>query len=63
MKNGRQARISEAKLEGFPALFLDDAPAQIHLDQFHLPLAAESAQFGPGMRHQLIALGDHVAKG
>ena len=59
------ADFVEAELEGFlaGALFLGDAPAQVHLDQFDLPLAAEPAQFGPGVGHQLVALPHHVAEG
>ena len=59
------ADFVEAELEGFlaRALLLGDAPAQVHLDQFDLPLAAEPAQFGPGLGHQFIALLHHVAEG
>ncbi len=58
------ADFIESELEGFiaGALFPSNAPAQVHLDQFDLPLAAEPAQFGPGVRHQLIALPHHVAE-
>jgi hypothetical protein len=37
-------------------------PAQIHLDQFHLPLTAEPPQFRPGTGHQLIALSNHAVE-
>ena len=52
------ADFVEAELEGFRAgaLLLGNAPARIRLDQFHLPLAAEPAQFGPSMGQQFIAL-------
>ena len=37
-------------------LFLGDAPAKVYLDEFHVVLAAEPAQFRQGVGHQLIAL-------
>lgn len=59
------ADFVEAEPEGFlaRALLLGDAPAQIHLDEFDLAFAAEAAQSRPALRHQFLALPDHVEKG
>ncbi len=59
------ADFVEAELEGLlaGALFLGNAPAQVHLDQLDLEFAAAAAKLGPGMSHQFVALFHHVAKG
>ncbi len=59
------ADLVQAELQRLPAraLLLGDAPAEVHLHELDVPLAAEPAERRPGMGHQRVPVLLHVPEG